>query len=160
LRKRNKSPLLRWLLLGNDISIGWDAGVNYSVRGHGFCIYDRCRTSYGRRTVPARTVYRRRQIERPYFSDNLRAAQLAIEYTYRIGEAYGVNYTEVKHQDLFERIFAALEALLDPNVLLWVAATTGGMCWASAALPAGPRLSTPTGRYVEKFHRISSWAAR
>jgi hypothetical protein len=54
----------------------------------------------------------------PHFLDNLRAAQLAIEYTYRIGEAYGVNYTEVKHQDLFDRIFAALEAPLDPNVLL------------------------------------------
>jgi hypothetical protein len=54
----------------------------------------------------------------PHFLDNLRAAQLAIDYTYRIGEAYGVNYTEVKHQDLFDRIFAALEAPLDPNVLL------------------------------------------
>ncbi len=54
----------------------------------------------------------------PHFLDNLRAAQLAIEYTYRIGEAYGVNYAEVKQQDLFDRIFAALEAPLDPNVLL------------------------------------------
>lgn len=54
----------------------------------------------------------------PHFLDNLRAAQLAIEYTYRIGEAYGVNYAEVKHQDLFDRIFAALEAPLDPNILL------------------------------------------
>jgi hypothetical protein len=53
-----------------------------------------------------------------HFLDNLRAAQLAIEYTCRIGEAYGVNYIEVKHQDLFDRIFAALEAPLDPNVLL------------------------------------------
>ena len=54
----------------------------------------------------------------PHFLDNLRAAQLAIEYTYRIGEAYGVNYAELKHQDLFDRIFAALEAPLDPGVLL------------------------------------------
>lgn len=53
--------------------------------------------------------------------DNLRAAQLAIEYTYRIAESYGVDFTETRdviHRDLFDQIFAALEAPLDPNVLL------------------------------------------
>lgn len=53
-----------------------------------------------------------------HFLDNLRAAQLAIEYTYRIAESYGVNFSETGPIDLFDRIFAALEAPLDPNVLL------------------------------------------
>lgn len=56
----------------------------------------------------------------PNHLDNLRAAQLAIEYTYRIGEAYGVDFDQQRghNQDLFDRLFAALEAPLDPNVLL------------------------------------------
>lgn len=49
------------------------------------------------------------------YLDNLRAAQLAIEYTWRISEAYGV---ELEEEDLLDRIFAALEAPLDPNILL------------------------------------------
>jgi hypothetical protein len=54
------------------------------------------------------------------FLDNLRAAQLAIEYTYRIAESYSVDFTEEKgvHQNAFDLIFTALEAPLDPNVLL------------------------------------------
>lgn len=58
--------------------------------------------------------------EWPHFLDNLRAAQLAIEYTYRIAESYGANFNEVKGpgQDLFDHVFAALEAPLDPGVLL------------------------------------------
>lgn len=47
--------------------------------------------------------------------ENLRAAQLAIEYTWRIAEGYGVSTEEI---DLLDRIFAALEAPLDPNVLM------------------------------------------
>jgi hypothetical protein len=50
-----------------------------------------------------------------HWLDNLRAAQLAIEYTYRIAEAYGVQTTE---EDLLQQIFAALEAPLDPGLLL------------------------------------------
>lgn len=55
-----------------------------------------------------------------HFLDNLRAAQLAIEYTYRIAEGYGVNFSEEKGkaQDVFDRLFAALEAPLDSNILL------------------------------------------
>lgn len=58
--------------------------------------------------------------EWPHFLDNLRAAQLAIEYTYRIAEGYGVNFSEEKGkaQDIFDRVFVALEAPLDPSVLL------------------------------------------
>lgn len=50
-----------------------------------------------------------------HWLDNLRAAQLAIEYTWRIAEGYGVSTQEVA---LLDRIFAALEAPLDPNILM------------------------------------------
>jgi histone H3/H4 len=50
--------------------------------------------------------------------DNLRAAQLAIDYTWRIAEAYGVSITDKASDGLLERIFGALEAPLDPNILL------------------------------------------
>lgn len=49
------------------------------------------------------------------YNDNLRAAYWAIEYTWRIGEAYGV---EMDEEDLLESIFAALEAPLDPGILM------------------------------------------
>ena len=63
----------------------------------------------------------------PHYLDNMRAAQLAIEYTYRIAEGYGVDFGEDKgrHQDLFDRLFVALEAPLDPNILL----LGGGGAW-------------------------------
>jgi hypothetical protein len=68
-----------------------------------------------------------------HFLDNLRAAQLAIEYTYRIAESYGANFNEVKGrgQDLFDRVFVALEAPLDPNVLLL---GTGSEWWTVMGL--------------------------
>jgi hypothetical protein len=50
-----------------------------------------------------------------HWVDNLRAAQLAIEYTWRIAEGYGVSINE---NAILDRIFAALEAPLDPNILL------------------------------------------
>lgn len=49
------------------------------------------------------------------YADNLRAAYWAIEYTWRIAEAYGV---AIEEEDLMTTIFAALEAPLDPNILL------------------------------------------
>lgn len=63
----------------------------------------------------------------PHYLDNLRAAQLAIEYTYRIAESYGVDFGQEKghNQDLFDRLFVALEAPLDPNILL----LGGGRDW-------------------------------
>lgn len=56
----------------------------------------------------------------PNILDNLRAAQLAIEHTYRIAESYGVIFDQERGatQEMFIRAFAALEAPLDPNVLL------------------------------------------
>lgn len=56
----------------------------------------------------------------PNVFDNMRAAQLAVEYTYRIAESYGVIFDEERgpSQEAFIRAFAALEAPLDPNVLL------------------------------------------
>lgn len=50
-----------------------------------------------------------------HWLDNLRAAQLAIEYTWRIAEGYGVATSD---EELLTRIFGALEAPLDPGVLL------------------------------------------
>lgn len=50
-----------------------------------------------------------------HWLDNLRAAQLAIEYTWRIAEGYGV---ETSDEELLTRIFGALEAPLDPDLLL------------------------------------------
>lgn len=86
--------------------------VDYDLLGNepGVRIYfDR----YGKRYVSRCESYEA-------FLDNLRAAQLAIEYTYRIAESYGVDFTEEAgvHQDIFDQIFTALEAPLDPNVLL------------------------------------------
>ena len=46
--------------------------------------------------------------------DNLRAAQLAIEYTWRIAEGYGVS---MEDEDILTRIFGALEAPLTPDAL-------------------------------------------
>ena len=55
----------------------------------------------------------------PSSLDNLRAAQLAIEYTWRIAEAYGVTLMdEASSGGLLERLFGTLEAPLDPNILL------------------------------------------
>lgn len=56
----------------------------------------------------------------PNVLDNMRAAQLAIEYTYRIAESYGVDFRQEfgPNLDLFIRLFAALEAPLDPSILL------------------------------------------
>lgn len=89
---------------------GTTLNVNYDLLGHdpaARIIFDRA----GKRYLSHCNRW-------PHFLDNLRAAQLAIEYTYRIGEAYGVNYMELKDQDLFDRIFAALEAPLDPDLFL------------------------------------------
>ncbi len=63
----------------------------------------------------------------PDYRDNMRAAQLAIEYTYRIAEGYGVDFGEERgrNQDMFDRLFVALEAPLDPNILL----LGGGGAW-------------------------------
>ena len=62
----------------------------------------------------------------PSSLDNLRAAQLAIEYTWRIAEAYGVSLVDEKLADgLLERLFGALEAPLDPGILL----LGGGQQW-------------------------------
>ena len=55
----------------------------------------------------------------PIYLDNLRAAHLAIDYTYRIAEAYGVEMLQDgQAQDLLTRLFGTLEAPLDPNTLL------------------------------------------
>lgn len=54
-----------------------------------------------------------------HYMDNLRAAQLAIEYTWHIAESYGVDLLEEDAAgDLLERIFGTLEAPLDPNILM------------------------------------------
>ena len=54
-----------------------------------------------------------------HYMDNLRASQLAIEYTWRIAESYGVDLLEDDAAgDLLERIFGTLEAPLDPNILM------------------------------------------
>ncbi len=54
-----------------------------------------------------------------HYMDNLRAAQLAIEYTWRIAESYGVDLLEEDAKgDLLQRIFGTLEAPLDPNILM------------------------------------------
>lgn len=55
----------------------------------------------------------------PVYLDNLRAAHLAVEYTYRIADAYGVDIMQEEQvQDLLTRLFGSLEAPLDPNALL------------------------------------------
>jgi hypothetical protein len=52
------------------------------------------------------------------YMDNLRAAQLALEYTYRIAEVYNVDLmSEGDAEDLFTKLFGAMELPLDPNVL-------------------------------------------
>jgi len=54
-----------------------------------------------------------------HFLDNLRAAQLAIEYTWRITDGYGVDWQEgTSLDDLLDRVFGWLEAPLDPGILM------------------------------------------
>lgn len=54
-----------------------------------------------------------------YFLDNLRAAQLAIEYTWRIVEGYGVEWMEENTLDeMLQKVFGWLEAPLDPGILM------------------------------------------
>ncbi len=55
----------------------------------------------------------------PHYLDNLRAAQLAVEYTWRIAGGYGVDMLEdAKADDLLRRIFGTLEATLTKDNLL------------------------------------------
>lgn len=50
--------------------------------------------------------------------DNLRAAQLAIEYTYRIADVYDVDFGESGQVDLIDRLFLPFEATPDPNIMM------------------------------------------
>lgn len=54
-----------------------------------------------------------------HYMDNLRAAQLAISYTWRIIEDYGVSMLDKKHaEEILQKVFGWLEAPLDPNILM------------------------------------------
>ena len=50
--------------------------------------------------------------------DNLRAAYWAIEYIYRAFEVYGVETETNKADELIRGLFGALEAPLDPSILM------------------------------------------
>lgn len=50
--------------------------------------------------------------------DNLRAAQLAIEYTHRIADVYDVDFGESEHEDLIDRLFLPFAATPDPNIMM------------------------------------------
>lgn len=65
--------------------------------------------------------------------DNLRAAHLAIDYTYRIAEAYGVDLSSEKAaEQIYARLFAGMEVAPDPNVLQLGA---GRAWWEVLGLP-------------------------
>jgi hypothetical protein len=65
--------------------------------------------------------------------DNLRAAQLAIEYTYRIAEAYGVEMKSAKvAEQIYAQLFAGREMAPDPNLLRLGAGRTW---WEVLGLP-------------------------
>ncbi len=85
-----------------------------------------------------------------YFADNLRAAQLAITYTWRIVEGYGVEYLEDHTMDeMLQKVFGWLEAPLDPNILLL---GSGDNWWD--ILDVDPN-STTKAAIVNRFRALS-----
>lgn len=54
----------------------------------------------------------------PHYLDNLRAAYWAIEYIYRAFEVYGVETETERADELLRGLFGALEAPLDPSILM------------------------------------------
>lgn len=85
-----------------------------------------------------------------HFADNLRAAQLAISYTWRIVEGYGVEYLEERTMDeMLQKVFGWLEAPLDPNILLL---GSGDNWWE--ILDVDPN-STSKAAIVNRFRTLS-----
>ncbi len=85
-----------------------------------------------------------------YFADNLRAAQLAITYTWRIVEGYGVEYLEDHTMDeMLQKVFGWLEAPLDPNILL----LGDGESWWSVL--GVPKENTTKAAIVNAYRALS-----
>lgn len=59
-------------------------------------------------------------------TDNLRAAQLTIDYLYRALETYGTDRNEEALEDTFDRLFLGFEAMPDDSALLL---STGTKNW-------------------------------